>query len=81
MPSRNVTKPTRTMKTPAERAIAALGVEQRRVKKLALKREALETELAEVTAEYDVAVKRLEHRQGDPDLPEANTEPIPGVDA
>lgn len=77
---KNKTKATRTLRTPAERAIAALGVEQRRVEKLKTKRAGLAHELEEVEHELEQAERRLEYVAANPDLPEANTDPIPGID-
>lgn len=71
---------TRTLRTPAERAIAALGVEQRRVQKLEAKRAALGEQYDAITSELEVAQKRRDYLAQHPDLPEANTDPIPGVD-
>lgn len=71
---------TRQMRTPAERAIAALGVEQRRVEKLEAKLAAIRSATAEVVAELKAATKRRDYLAQNPDLPEANTDPIPGVD-
>jgi hypothetical protein len=72
---------TRTLRTPTERAVAALGVEQRRVDKLHVKRDRLRAEVDAIEDELDVAVRRLDYLKANPDLPEANTDPIPGVDA
>lgn len=71
---------TRTLRTPAERAIAALGVEQRRVEKLTAKHRALLDEAAAVFDELTAAVKRRDYLAQNPDLPEAHTDPIPGVE-
>lgn len=75
-----MSKKTRTLRTPAERAIAALGVEQRRVDKLHVKRDKLRAEVDAVEDELDTASRRLDYLKANPDLPEANTDPIPGVD-
>lgn len=75
-----MTTKTRTLRTPAEKAIAALGVEQRRVEKLHEKRDRLRSEVDDVEDELDAAVERLEYLKANPDLPEADAEPIPGVD-
>jgi hypothetical protein len=72
--------PTRTLRTPAEKAIAALGVEQRRVDKLQTKKLALAAELDALQPEIDAAVARRDYLAANPDLPEADTDPIPGVD-
>ncbi len=74
------TTKTRTLRTPAEKAIAALGVEQRRVDKLGEKRKALIAELQELDVDLVAAEKRLDYLKANPDLPEADTDPIPGVD-
>jgi hypothetical protein len=71
---------TRTLRTPTERAIAALGVEQRRVDKLTAKRDALMAEATEVSQDLMAAERRRDYLAQNPDLPEANTDPIPGVD-
>lgn len=71
---------TRTLRTPAEKAIAALGVEQRRVDKLAAKRKDLVAELQALDVDLVAAEKRLDYLKANPDLPESNTDPIPGVD-
>jgi hypothetical protein len=71
---------SRTLRTPAERAIAALGVEQRRVERLREKHIRLDAELDAVLAELGKAERRLTYAEANPDLPEANTDPIPGVD-
>lgn len=71
---------TRTLRTPAERAIAALGVEQRRVDKLKAKVEAASVELDTVIDDLKAAERRLAYLKANPDLPESNTDPIPGVD-
>lgn len=76
-----MTTKTRTLKSPAERAIAALGVEQRRVEKLKTKRAGLAHDLDEVEHDLEQAERRLEYVAANPDLPEAGTDPIPGVDA
>lgn len=75
-----MTTAKRTLRTPAERAIAALGVEQRRVDKLTAKRVALGKEYDAATEELAQATKRRDYLAQNPDLPEANTAPIPGVD-
>lgn len=75
-----MTKKPRTLKTPAERAIAALGVEQRRVEKLEARWESLTDQRAVVEDELLTARKRRDYLAQNPDLPEANTDPIPGVD-
>jgi hypothetical protein len=74
------TKKTRTLRTPAERAIAALGVEQRRVEKLQAKREQIGEQYDLVNEELEAATRRRDYLAQNPDLPEANTDPIPGVD-
>lgn len=75
-----MTTSKRTLRTPAERAIAALGVEQRRVDKLKAKRDQAAAEVIALNGELDVAIRRRDYLKANPDLPEANTEPIPGVD-
>lgn len=70
----------RTLRTPAERAIAALGVEQRRVEKLKAKHDDLAAELIDVANDLEAAERRLAYVRANPDLPEADTDPIPGVD-
>lgn len=75
-----MTTPKRTLRTPAERAIAALGVEQRRVEKLEAKHKDLSDQADAVWVEMAAAKRRLEYLQANPDLPEADTDPIPGID-
>lgn len=75
-----MTTKTRTLKTPAERAIAALGVEQRRVDKLEAKRKTHMVAVQEINTELEGAIKRRDYLAQNPDLPEANTDPIPGVE-
>lgn len=71
---------TRTLKTPAEKAIAALGVATRAVDKLAAKRKALMAELETNLTELDAAEKRRDYLAQNPDLPDNHTTPIPAVD-
>jgi len=71
---------TRTLKTPAEKATAALGVEQRRVDKLQAKHAALTAELDALQPIIDAAVARRDYLAQHPDLPENHTETIPEID-
>lgn len=70
-------KTERKTHTPAERAAAALGVEQRRVDKLTKKRDALNAELAGLVDEITDATKRRDYLAQHPDLP-ANAAPTAG---
>lgn len=74
------TTPTRNLKTSAEKAIAALGVEQRHVDELDAKIEKLNEEHAALVDEIKAARVRRDYLAQNPDLPETNTDPIPGVD-
>lgn len=59
---------TRRLRTPAERAADALGVAQRRVKRLADQRTRLEVEVRKVEREHKAAQARAEYLAANPDL-------------
>lgn len=73
-------KTERKTHTPADRAIAALGVEQRRVDNIEKKLTKLRGEITPLEAELTQAKARRDYLAQHPDLPETNTDPIPGVD-
>lgn len=70
-------KTERKTHTPAERAAAALGVEQRRVDNIEGKLKKLRAEIAPLEAELTQAQKRRDYLAQHPDLP-ANTPPTEG---
>lgn len=74
-------KTERKLKTPAEKATAALGVEQRRVDKLQAKHDALTAEAAALEPLIDAAKARRDYLAQHPDLPDNHTTPIAEVDA
>lgn len=59
---------TRQSKTPRQRAQEALAPEERRVKRLTDKRQALAAELDAVDAEHEQAVVRRDYLANHPDL-------------
>jgi hypothetical protein len=59
---------TRTPKTPRQRAEEQLAAANRAVARLATKKSALTTELADVSREHDAAVVRRDYLAANPDL-------------
>lgn len=74
-------KTERKTHTPADRATAALGVEQRRVDNLQAKHDKLIAEAAVLEPQIDAAKARRDYLAKHPDLPANHTQPIPAVDA
>jgi hypothetical protein len=76
-----MSKTERKTHTPAERATAALGVEQRRVDNIEKKLTKLRAEIDPLVAELEQAKARRDYLAKHPDLPANHTEPIPEVAA
>lgn len=61
----------RTPKTPRQRAEEALGIEDRRVKKLTGQRDEASTRLAGLERDLIASTARRDHLAGSPDLPQS----------
>lgn len=59
---------SRKTKSPRQRAEEALAVEERRVKRLSDKFDALVTQIEEVTLEREIATRRRDYLAAHPDL-------------